>query len=41
MLTGLAVSWGASTLLLGLAKLLSKEEDKKIEDSFKRRSKRR
>jgi hypothetical protein len=41
MLTGLAVSWGASTLLLGLAKLLSKEEDKKIEESFKRRSKRR
>ena len=37
--TGLAVSWGASTLLLGLAKLLAKDENKKIEESFKRRSK--
>ncbi len=38
---GLAISWGASTLLLGLAKLLAKDEDKKIEESFKRRSKKK
>ncbi len=39
--TGLAISWGASTLLLGLAKLLAKEEEQKIEESYMRRYKRK